>query len=240
MRMRIFHTVNAALYLWNGKSGLLIDALHRGREYGFSDTPERYVRMLERGEGFFSQAGDILLTHTHPDHYDAELVEEFLRRHPDSAIYAPGLDRSSLKPVILETGVFLLRIRKYEIFAFSTVHDGAGFEHCPHCSYLIRWNGQSLWVSGDALLEPALAEKVRRRNGGKGPDAAFAMVYQVGRTQGERFLRALEPGKLWLYHLPYQEDDVYGYRRMAEDIVARCTRRGLEVRILPEDSCEEL
>lgn len=47
MRLQIYHTVNSGLYLWNGKSGLLIDALHGGKGTGFSDTPDRYIQMMK-------------------------------------------------------------------------------------------------------------------------------------------------------------------------------------------------
>ena len=55
MKLQIFHTVNAGLYFWNGNSGLLIDGLHTGKGAGFSNTADRYIRMMEKGESFFGK-----------------------------------------------------------------------------------------------------------------------------------------------------------------------------------------
>lgn len=239
MKLQIFHTVNAGLYLWNGRSGLLIDGLHGGKQTGFSDTPSRYIHMMEKGERFFGQKNDLLFTHTHEDHYDPELAERFLQRNPQSLIWGPGLDRNGAKPVVLETGVSLISIRDYRIYAFATRHDGEAFADCPHDSYLIRWEGQSLWVSGDAVLDRRLAEQVRRVCGTDRPGLAFVMVYQIGSRRGREFLKCLSPEKICLYHLPYPEDDRFHYRQMARGLVQRCRQEGILVSVPEPDSFVE-
>ena len=236
MKLQIYHTVNAGLYLWNGRSGLLIDALHGGKRVGFSDTPQKYIGMMRRKEQFFRQDNDLLFTHTHEDHYDGELVQEFLVRNPDSLIYAPGLDRSKVQSVLLEKNIRRIRMRDYIIYAFSTEHDGKKFAGEPHNSYLVCSGEQSLWVGGDAVLYPEFFDQVK----GVFPDgricAAFVMVYQLGGRHGREFLRRLSPERLYLYHLPYPEDDVFLYCRMAEDMMARCGQEGLPVRKLSADT----
>lgn len=236
MKLQIYHTVNAGLYLWNGKSGLLIDALHGGKRVGFSDTPQKYIRMMRRKEQFFGQANDLLFTHTHEDHYNGELVEEFFILNPDCLIYGPGLDRSKVQSVLLEKGVRRIRMRDYIIYAFTTEHDGKKFAGEPHYSYLICSGKQSLWVSGDAVLYPELFDQVKGVFPDMGMDAAFVMVYQLGSRFGREFLRRLSPERLYLYHLPYPEDDVFHYCRMAEDMMARCGQEGLPVRKLSADT----
>lgn len=236
MRLQIYHTVNAGLYLWNGKSGLLIDALHGGKGTGFSDTPDRYIRMMKRKEQFFGQTNDLLFTHVHADHYDEELVKQFFVQNPDSLIYGPGLDRSKVQSVLLEKGIFQIRMRNYIIYSFSTEHDGKAYTEEPHCSYLIQSGEQYLWVSGDAVLKPALADKVRSISSDGRILAAFVMVYQPESRSGRDFLRKLSAENIYLYHLPYREDDIFHYYRMAEDVAARCEQEGVVIRRLPVDS----
>lgn len=236
MKLRVFHTVNSGMYLWNGRSGLLIDALHGGKNTGFSDTPKRYIQMMEKKESFFGQPNDLLFTHTHEDHYDLELVEQFLKLNPESSIYGPQLDQSNIQPTALGTGVGVLKIRNYTVYTFTTEHDGTPFTGYPHCSYLIRSGEQSLWISGDAMLQASLASQVKEISGVEYVDAAFVMVYQIGRKPGKEFLRALSPEHIYLYHLPYTEDDTYQYCQMAKNLIGRCLERGLEVTALEHDS----
>jgi L-ascorbate metabolism protein UlaG (beta-lactamase superfamily) len=235
MKLRIYHTVNEGLYIWNGKSGLLIDALHGGREAGFSATPDRYIQMMRKRQGFFGQSNDLLFTHTHGDHYDPQLVREFLEINPDSSIYAPGLDSSNMQPVVLEEGIGRLQIREYTIYVVTTEHDGKQYAGYPHVSYLICWEGQSLWISGDALLVPELAERIRQVSGQTRVDAAFVMIYQAGSKEGRTFLEQLSPERIYLYHLPYAEEDPYHYHRTAGLVVEKCKRKNLSVTILQPD-----
>ncbi len=235
MELQIFHTVNAGLYLWNGHSGLLIDSLHAGRDAGFSNTANQYIRMMEKGESFFGKTNDLLFTHTHGDHYDGALVKRFLERYPDSLIYGPGLDRSRVQSVLLEKGVWRFQMRNYIIYAFATEHDGKIYADVPHYSYLVQSGRKRVWISGDAILTRPLADKVKGLCG-EGCYAAFVMVYQPGSRSGREFLRTFSPEQIYLYHLPYREDDNFHYYRMAEDIMSQCAKEGIVINRLHPDS----
>lgn len=236
MKLQIYHTVNSGLYFWNGKSGLLIDGLHTGKEAGFSNTAERYIQMIEKKEGFFGQMNDLLFTHTHRDHYNKKLADRFLERNPDSFIYGPGLDKKRVQSVLLEKGIWQIRMRDYIIYVFETKHDGKIYEEVPHYSYLVQAGGQRLWVGGDAILMPALADKVKDLCASAGCYAAFVMVYQPGSRLGREFLRNLLPENIYLYHLPYREEDGFCYYHMAECVTDKCRKEGIVIKRLDLDS----
>ncbi len=236
VELQIYHTVNAGLYLWNGRSGLLVDALHGGKRAGFSDVPDRYIQMMRKREQFFGQVNDLLYTHTHEDHYDEELVDEFLSLNPESLIYGPEPERNTILPDVSDQGKSRLQIRDYTVYAFATEHAGETARICRHVSYLILSGEQAVWVSGDASLEPSLAEQAGRICGETRINAAFVMVYQLGSRKGTDFLKKLDPERIYLYHLPYREDDSFHYYRMAEQTVEKCRRQGIPVRILELDS----
>jgi L-ascorbate metabolism protein UlaG (beta-lactamase superfamily) len=42
----------------------------------------------------------ILVTHEHPDHYDADVVNEFLDHHPDVQVHAPGSIADDIKSAV--------------------------------------------------------------------------------------------------------------------------------------------
>ena len=188
MKLQIFHTVNAGLYIWNGMSGLLVDALHGGSSDGFSDTREEYLSLMRNRKSFFGQTNDVLLTHLHPDHYDAALTEEYLELYPDSRIYGPGLPASNVWAEESEPGIWRLSMRGYTIHAFRTLHDGKPYEGESHLSYLITSNGQNLWISGDAVFTSEDVERVNRIAGEREIDAAFVMVYQIGNRARQQIL----------------------------------------------------
>ena len=236
MELQIYHSVNESLYLWNGTSGLLIDGLHRGRKIGFSDTSEQYICMMRQGRSFFAKPNDLLFTHTHEDHYDQKLVDEFLQRYPGRIVYAPGLDKDNIQPVVLEHGIARMQIEEYEIYAFTTVHDGKIYEDEPHCSYLIHWKNRWIWVSGDAILVPELADRIRTYTGQDNVWKAFVMVYQISRKSGKAFLKNLAPEQIYLYHLPYPEDDRYLFCNLAEQKCRRREAEGLLVKMIASDS----
>ena len=236
MELQIYHSVNEGLYLWNGKSGLLIDGLHRGKRTGFSDTPERYVRMMRQGTSFFAKPNDLLFTHMHEDHYDQAMVEEFLERYPGRIVYAPGLDKDNIQPVVLEHGIARMQMEDYEVYAFTTVHDGKAYEQVPHCSYLIHGKNRWIWVSGDAILTPELADRIRTYTGQEKVWKSFVMVYQISSDSGKTFLKKLAPEQICLYHLPYPKDDEYHFRNLAEQKCRQCEAEGLPVTLIASDS----
>lgn len=235
MNLQIYHTVNEGLYLWNGETGLLIDALHRGRGSGFSDTSDVYIRRMEQKKSFFQKPNDLLFTHTHGDHYDETLTDCFLKLYPGRHLFAPGLDRNNIQPVVLEEGVARMQMESYEIYVFTTEHDGLRFADYPHCSYLIRWEDTWIWVSGDARLTPILAEKIARYTRGDKIEKVFVMVYQIAAKDGRDFLRKLSPKEIILYHLPYPEDDCYHFHKTAEQMCRKCEAEGIRVRTAETD-----
>ena len=65
--------------------------------------------MMRQGRSFFAKPNDLLFTHIHEDHYDQTLVNEFQQRYPGRIVYAPGLDKDNIQPVVLEHGTIMGR-----------------------------------------------------------------------------------------------------------------------------------
>lgn len=236
MKLRIYHTVNEGLYLWNGRSGLLIDALHGGVSEGFSDMPEKYKKLMMEKKSFFRETNDLLFTHLHDDHYDAGLVELFAQLNPSSYFYGPGLDKNNVSVVKSDNHFDYMKMRDYQIYAFDTEHDGKQYAGYPHRSYLIECGEERIWISGDALFSEKLADDVCRACDGKTIDRAFVNVYQIGSRNNLNFLQAIAPKDIYLYHLPYPEDDKSRYYHPAKGCISRCSRMGIEVKMLKQDS----
>ena len=235
MKLHIFHTVNEGLYLWNGRTGLLIDALHGGVSEGFSDMPEKYKRLMLEKKSFFRKTNDVLFTHLHDDHYNAELVEQFAKLNPSSFFYGPGLEKNNVSVVESNNRFDYIKIRDYQIYSFHSEHDGKPYAGYPHRSYIIECDDERLWLSGDALFSDKLAEDVLDACAGKQIDRAFVNVYQIGSRNNLSFLQKVHPKEIYLYHLPYPEDDHGRYHHLAKGCISKCARMGMEVKMLQQD-----
>lgn len=91
MKTRIFFTTNAGLYFSSGRSEILIDGMHDAAAVGFSPMDEEMARQMKSESGLFAGEGTLLFTHLHKDHYNAAMVRQYLKKHPKTALWGPGL-----------------------------------------------------------------------------------------------------------------------------------------------------
>ena len=208
MKARIFQTINAGLYLWREGCGLLVDGLHWGREAGMSELPGPIAEQLRTGRGLFAHMTGLLFTHLHTDHYDEGYVRMALQDHPELPLYGPKLPGANVTAQEVRPGVRRFSMGPAEVAAVETAHDGAIFRDMPHMSYLIRMDGESLFIAGDAALEPEAGDLVRELYDTP-VEGAFLNLYQIVSPKGQEFLRRLAPRRLFLYHLPFPGDDRY-------------------------------
>ena len=89
------------------------------------------------------------------------------------------------------------------------------------------------------MLDASLAKKVKKSCKEKRIDKAFVMVYQIESRQGTDFLRELCPEHIYLYHLPYLEDDRFHYYRMVDQALGRRRQEKITVALLKLDSFVE-
>ena len=220
MSLHIFHSVNAGLYLWDGKNGLLIDGIHDGREDGFSPVPAALVKDLLTHTGLFAHLTGAVFTHWHLDHFHPQGLSALQQLPEPPIIYGPGWSTPNTPVRPIRRGLNRARIGNIYILAQDTLHDGKPFYHHPHQSLLVRMGGKSLFVAGDALLKGVPASDLCVFH--EQPVwAGFFNLYQVASPDGQAFIRALAPDRIFLYHLPFPEDDRYNYGDMARQVIKR-------------------
>lgn len=217
MNTAIFHSVNSGLFFCGGGEGLLVDGLHEGREEGCSPMPEFLDMQLRRGTGMFAHLTGVLFTHLHHDHFDRDRLERLLRMRPELPVYGPGLryGRAMVRPI--RRGECRVRMGGSYILARDTLHDGARYRKDPHQSYLIRINAEGFFVAGDGVLHQEEGEAFAQFYG-QPVTAGFFNLYQLASRQGQDFLRALAPKRVFLCHLPFPADDRYHYRQLARQV----------------------
>ncbi len=212
MKTKIFYTTNAGVYFSAGHTEILIDGIHDAAAVGFDPMTEAMNDRLVSEEGLFAGPGMLLFTHLHKDHYDAGKVRRYLERHPETAVWGPGLKNRGVgdtgegrdEKVTLGGGDF-------EITAYKTLHSGENFRYIPHYSFLLNntKEGEAFFVSGDALFDPEMAARIKEDCGrSAGRLTAFVTAYQLIEAPSKAFLTKLAPARLVLIHQPPEGGEV--------------------------------
>lgn len=232
MNTCIFHSVNSGLYFWDGMAGLLADGIHDGPEQGFSPMPAFLAGQLAKHTGLFAHTDGVLFTHLHADHFQRSGLRRLMHDRPDLRIYGPGLPETyaSVRPI--RPGLCRVQMAGAYILAKDTLHDGAQFREEAHQSYLIRMGGETFFLAGDAALTLEDGAAFSGFYGGK-VDAAFCNLYQLSSPEGQECLRLLRPGRIFLIHLPFREDDRYHYRSLARQAARALPKDLPPAEILP-------
>lgn len=226
MKPFFFHTVNTGLFFYDGQYGLLIDGIHTGLELGFSNTPKEVINSLLHLNKAKSIHIDFAFTHMHPDHFDKTLLEKLCVQMPHAKSYIP-----SAQPITNPTN--------FTIIPFATIHDGKPYQQVPHTSLLLSCCSKWFFIAGDAILTPELAEKVIATQP-QSIDTIFINFYQLNSSLGQAFLRALNPKEIFLYHLPFEEDDRYRFHRLVRHAIERHYDGFVQPKWLPHMNKKEL
>ena len=203
---RIFHTVNEGIFLKNRNVSILFDGIHNGTEVGCSDMPIGLLKNLEHGSGLFADLDGIFFTHLHIDHFEKQKAEAYVNSRKIFA-YGPEWEKSNIHIQRIDEDVIKMRIHHMQIFAVRTVHDGERFVNDVHVSYLVD-TGEDAWVlGGDAILNVREAEIFQKLTKHE-ISGVFVNVYHILAEKQTAFIQTLQPEHVYLYHMPFPEDDV--------------------------------
>lgn len=220
--LSIYHTVTCGLYLHHHNTGILIDGIHTGQKYGFSDMPPALLAAIQTGQAPFDKLDALLFTHLHPDHFNRRLLAQTLERRTDKHldVYGQQLDNSTLAPETVAPGLSVINIGTARVILMDLIHDGPDFKDVPNQSLLVVWEDAAIFVAGDSTLTEADAQRLRSYY--QTPiDAAFLNAYQLGSRLGHGFIRKIAPRNLYLYHLPFEKDDQYGIYTLSKNALRR-------------------
>lgn len=209
MKTKIFFTTNAGLYFSSGRSEILIDGIHKAEAVGFSEMSGEMKRQMRTSRGLFVGAGTLLFTHLHKDHYDATRVRLYLERHPETGLWGPELSARGITDYEEVGDTCRFNCGDFAVTAYSTRHSGTEGEACSHYSFMLRGRqtGETFFISGDAVFDPALADEVKKdTTGSTNGTMAFVTTYQLIEQPSRDFLTRLGPARLVLIHQPQEGD----------------------------------
>lgn len=211
MSISVTLSANAGVSLWLGDRKIWVDALHDTKTLDFSPLTPPLLKRMEEHEMF--QSPDIIfVTHCHLDHYSRKLVGQAAERWPEARLVLP---QREFPDQLLVTGESMEEtICGVDFRFFELPHEDVKYEEVPHYGAVISRGGFSVLVTGDcAMASPVLAERIRDIP----IDLALVDFPWITLRKGREFIQKYIAAKhLLVYHLPFREEDRWGYRAAAE------------------------
>ena len=199
-------TANAGVILAFGENGPVygIDALHDTKAGEFSSLAGEQIKntfaFLDR-----TPPEALLITHDHPDHCSVKLLEQAAGRYPDCRIIRPWAERKNRNIIYTVNG--------RSIAALSLPHRHApDYPEADNDGFVMEVEGKTVFAPGDA--EPTSGE-MRKIVQDFHPDVAVLPFLWVTLSGCRKVLDQLAPKNTVFVHLPFEEEDEYGYNRAA-------------------------
>jgi L-ascorbate metabolism protein UlaG (beta-lactamase superfamily) len=222
--LQLTYIANMGVLVSSGNQKVLIDALFdRPNEAYRAPSPENLEKMM-RGEAPFDGVDLVLVTHNHPDHFDARVATRYLEALPGPVLLAPadaaaGLRTAAADWARIESRVILLDLKAGEkerrdpnripVTAFRTLHSGDQ-ETPMNVMYLFDLNGWSVFHEGDSAGK---VDQYREFGLGSAPvDLALIHYWFPLDPNCASFLQeTFKPNHIGLMHLPIRlEGDAPG------------------------------
>ena len=202
---------NAGVSITTPHSRIWVDALHDEHEETFSDVTPGIGQKMKKHPGFVNP-DVIVFTHLHGDHFSRRLTEEAMRLYPCAKVILPSGTETFRR----------FEIGGDELYCIRTLHEGRAFTEELHEAVVIGSGEKRILLAGDMRIDEKTAEKLIRdmEENVSGPEedgrlfgAVFAPFPWLTTTRGRRVMKEiLRPERVILYHIPFAEDDRFGYR----------------------------
>jgi len=208
-------SANAGVAIQIGGKRIWVDAFHRRKATGFSTvSPELFGKILKAEA--FQNPDAICYTHCHLDHFSKMMTVEAMNRWPAAQVFLPEQQLPGQTLVTEQQSRF--QLGEVTLQFLQLPHEGARYADTIHYGLLILSPEGKVLVSGDcAVASPVLAQALT----GITLDAAILDFPWLTLSRGREFIKQLQAKQIILYHLPFSEDDVSGYRQSAEKAVSR-------------------
>ena len=222
--LELTYVANMGVLVGSGDTKVLIDALFDkpNPEYR-APAPETLERIMT-GAAPFDGVDLVLVTHDHPDHFDAGLAVRYLETHSEPLLLAPAdaveamrraaADWAKIGPRVvaidLKVGEKETKdLKGVPLTACRTLHSGD--RDAPmNLMFLFELGGRRVWHEGDTNGKPDVFQGFGL--GGAPVDLAIVHYWFPLEPQCARFLQeVLAPGHIALTHLPIRlEGDAPG------------------------------
>lgn len=244
-------SANAGISLTFGGKRIWIDALHKMPAQGpdgYSHvTPDMWDRM--RLDSAFTDPDLICFTHYHDDHCSQEMAAQALHAFSKAGLILPGppsTPGSFPGALILSGHRVVIRSDDLTLRFIRLPHEGAQYRNVSMYGLVISSHDRTILVGSDCeTASLRLADLLRDELKGTRIDLAILPFPWLTLRKGRAFLEQnIRPAHLILYHIPFEADDINGYRdavhRSADEFLRTHGSDHMDVRLLEDPLQAEL
>lgn len=206
---RMTVSANAGIALALGSCRVWVDALHQKKVPGFSTLSRPLQEKLQTHPDFQSPTA-ICVSHCHEDHYSPGLLARTIHRFPEARVYHPDPDFPG--GILIEGQQWQDCIGPLKLHFLRLPHAGKPELQCDHYGLILSTEGKNILFAADCeTASPELAKMVLDI-----PIHAAVLPFPwLTLPKGREFVcEVLRPEQLVLNHIPFAEDDLYGYRQI--------------------------
>lgn len=224
---------NAGVLVCVGKTSVLIDGLYSPRGEGFhtSPIPKDVFADLCRPEGRLPSPDYLIFSHHHFDHLSENLLGSYLDARQPGCVFLPGGEASGEGHLVRSLGqrgisheVVTGERRTYqpekdlEVSFYRTRHLGRQFGRVLHYCILITLCSCRLLFTADVDF---FTESLHQFQG-LPLHAVFVNPLFYHNKTGQQILHdTLKARNTFIYHVPFQEDDIYHMQHMVKTDIRR-------------------
>jgi L-ascorbate metabolism protein UlaG (beta-lactamase superfamily) len=212
--LEVTYLANEGFMIVMGRTKVLIDPLPHSQYY--ANPSDSLAAQIENGVPPFDNIDYVLVTHDHPDHFNAERMSRFLLNHPDARFIAstetcgklPGdrLPASQLEAVRLgRGGQQTFTGGKADITALRLDH--GGYQEIANLAFRVAANGYTIMHVGDARLCDNREFLQSLQWPRSGVDLLFVEYFDDDSNTQAVLDSLIRPGYLVLMHIPPGEED---------------------------------
>ncbi len=210
--VKIGYTGNMGVSITTGGDQVVIDALHKGNEWGYLIPDEKIRDQILSKESPYGKIKISLATHWHTDHFNEEFADEFLQRNLSAKkigtqqIYEKISDVSDnfekIKKRIFITdnspkGKKIFDVDNIKVKAYNIPHYGARHSDVQNSGYLVEINGLRIFHAGDG--DPGLEYYSQYNLDKEKIDIAIFPTWFISR--GGPVINYLKPSKVIITHI---------------------------------------
>jgi L-ascorbate metabolism protein UlaG (beta-lactamase superfamily) len=246
--LRLTYIANEGVMVATGSHRILIDALFDAPNPVYAAPPPELLEKMTSGDAPFEDIDLCLVTHNHPDHFRASVVEHFLLGNPRAVMIAP-LDvvevmrdsaehwpefRDRVVPIDLLVGERSTQLHAgMRVHAFRTLHSGARASPM-NVMYLVEMDDWNVFHEGDSNSDPDSFLGVAEE--GRMIDLALVHYWFPFEDAGRQMLGILMPRHIGLIHLPIEQEQIPAeYFDSLDDSFTRLMEPGQELELTYEE-----